>query len=450
MAAAKQKKKQQDAQPWQLANPVTLTPDIADKSQQQAVLITVRQGDGLPIASGQLGHAIASRATHLMLDYSQTACAIRYQIDGQWEAMTPLAREFADPMLIALKQICQLNPADRRSAQSGRCEAKLNKDKYRLTLQSQGTASGERVLIRLEAESIPFSKLSELGMRDTMIEHFREALNSENSTVMIGAPRGMGLSTTWHIALNTADRLIRDFQSLEPEDKKEPEIINVSPNFYGGSGPEPAELIRKMILKEPDVFVFPGIPDEESLLAALNQAENNEKQVIARVPAASAIECCVKFCAQYPKAAKHFASTVKAVLNQRIVRRLCDDCKQSFQPSPALLKKLGIPPGRVGALYQQFVMPPIEQQVDANGKPAPIEPCQTCQARGFLGRVGIFELLRPGPQFRAALLKTQDVAQLTKIAQAEGFRGLQAEAILAVARGLTSIEEIRRVFAATK
>jgi type II secretory ATPase GspE/PulE/Tfp pilus assembly ATPase PilB-like protein len=208
----------------------------------------------------------------------------------------------------------------------------------------------------------------------------------------------------------------------------------------------PSELIRKMILKEPDVFVFPSIPDEPTFATALSQAESNDKQVIIRYAASSAVQACVQICAQYPQAAKHFAGTLKAVLNQRIVRRLCDVCKQGFQPSPAMLKKLGIPPGRVAMLFQPFVMPPIEQQVDANGKPAPIPPCTACQARSYFGRVGIFELLRPGPEFRAALLKTQDVAQLTRIAQAEGFRTLQSEAILTVARGLTSLDELKRVF----
>lgn len=441
----------EEIQIWQTANPATLTPRIADKSQQQSVLILARQGAGHAVATGQIGHAIASRATHVMFDYTQSACAIRYQIDGQWEQLPPLTREVGDAMLITLKQICQLNPADRRSAQSGKCEAKVNKDKYQLTLQSQGTASGERVLIRLDAEKVPFNVLAELGMRDTMIEQFREALNSESSTVLISAPRGMGLTSTWHVAINAADRLVRDFQSLEPEEEKEIEIINIAPNFYGGStGLAPSELIRKMILKEPDVFVFPSIPDDDTLMAAVDQAANNEKQVIARVSANSAVEACAKICAQYPKSAKHFASTVKAVLNQRIVRRLCEDCKVGFQPPAALLAKLGIPQGRVAQLFQQFVMPPIEQQVDANGKPAPIPPCTACQARGYLGRVGIFELLRPGPQFKAALLKTQDIGQLTKIAQSEGFRGLQSEAILTVARGLTSLDELKRVFAAKK
>jgi type II secretory ATPase GspE/PulE/Tfp pilus assembly ATPase PilB-like protein len=441
----------EEIQIWQTANPATLTPYVDDKTQQQSLMILARQGAGHAVATGQIGHAIASRATHLMFDYTQSACAMRYQVDGQWEQLPPLTREVGDAMLITLKQLCQLNPADRRSAQSGKCEAKINKDKYRLSLQSQGTPSGERVLIRLDAEKVPFNVLAELGMRDTMIDQFREALNSTSTSVVISSPRGMGLSTTWHVSINAADRLIRDFQALEPETEKETEIINLAPNFYGGkTGLTPSELIYKMILKEPDVLVFPSIPDDATLLAAIEQAANNEKQVIARFSANTAVEACVKICAQYPKSAKHFASTVTAVLNQRIVRRLCENCKVGFEPSPALLAKLGIPKGRVAQLFQQFVMPPIEQQVDANGKPAPIPPCTACQARGYLGRVGIFELLRPGPKFKAALLKTQDVGQLTKIAQAEGFRGLQSEAILTVARGLTSLDEVKRVFAPKK
>lgn len=437
-----------EVQLWQTASPASLTPNIDDKSQQQALMISVRQGTGHPVAEGQIGHAIAARATQILLDYTQAACGMRYQIDGQWEQMPPLSREIGDAMLVALKQICQLNPVDRRSAQAGKCSVKQGREKYRLAMQSQGTASGERVLIRLEPENLPFSTLADLGMRDAMSQQFRELLNSEGSTVVISAPRGMGLSTSWHVALNVADRLIRDFQSLEPETAKEPEIINVSPNFYGEeSGVSAAQLVTKMILKEPDVFVLPVIPDSDTWQTALAQAAENEKQVITRLAANSAVEACVRLCAKYPDGAKHFSSTLAAVLNQRIVRRLCEECKQGFQPSAAMLQKLGIPPGRVTTLYQQFVMPPIEKQVDANGKPAPIPPCEACGARGFMGRVGIFELLRPGPQFRAALLKTQDIGQLTKIAQSEGFRSLQAEAILTVARGLTSLDEVRRAFA---
>jgi len=438
----------EEIQIWQTAPPAMLLPKIKDKTQQQSVLIATRQNPGYVVAAGQIGHALISRATHLLLDFSQAACAMRYQIDGQWEQLPPLPRDAGDAMLMAFKQVCQLNPADRRSAQTGKCDVKIQRDKYVLTVQSQGIPTGERVLIKIEPEKIPFSTLADLGMRDTMIEQFRAALNSEGTSVVISCPKATGLSTTWQIAINAADRLVRDFQSVEPENDKEPEIININPCLYGGStGLEPKELMRKIILKEPDVFLFPTIPDDASLLMGLEQVTKAQKQVIARMAASTAVEAAAKIAAQFPGSAKLFASTLKAVINQRIVRRLCERCKVGFQPPPALLQRLGVPAGRITVLYQPFVPPPIEQQVDANGKPAPIIPCEACQGRGYIGRVAIFELLQPGDQFRAALLKTQDVGQLSKVAKEEGHRSLQAEAVLTVARGLTSLDELKRVFA---
>jgi type II secretory ATPase GspE/PulE/Tfp pilus assembly ATPase PilB-like protein len=437
----------EEIQIWQTAPPAMLLPKISDKTQQQSVLITARQNPGYVVAAGQVGHAIVSRASQLLLDFSQSACAMRYQIDGQWEQLPPLPRDAADAMLIAFKQVCQLNPADRRSAQAGKCDVKIQRDKYVLSMQSQGIPTGERVLIKIETEKIPFSTLADLGMKDSMVEQFREALNAEGSTVVISSPKATGLSTTWNVSINAADRLIRDFQSVEPENEPEPDIININPNFYGGStGLAPSELMRKIILKEPDVFLFPTIPDDTSFLMGLEQASKNEKQCIVRYSATTAVDATAKIAAQFPKSAKLFASTLKAVLNQRIVRRLCEQCKVGYQPPPALLQRLGIPVGRVSQLFQPFIPPPIEQQVDANGKPAPIIPCATCQGRGYFGRIAIFELLAPGDQFRAALLKTQDVGQLTKIAKEEGHRSLQAEAVLTVARGLTGLDELKRVF----
>ncbi len=439
---------QEEVQIWQTAPPATLTPKIKDKNEQQSVLIAARQSPGYPIIAGQVGHALLSRASHILLDFSQAACAVRYQIDGQWEQLPPLPRDQGDAMLIVLKQLCQLNPADRRSAQTGKTEVKVQRDKYLLTMQSQGIPTGERVLVKIEPEKIPFSTLADLGMRDSMVEQFRAALNSEGTTVVISCAKATGLSTTWNVSINAADRLVRDFQCVEPEHEKEPDIINITPVFYGGStGLAPSEVVRKIILKEPDVFLFPTIPDDASFLMALEQTSKAEKQVIARYASASAVEAAAKIAAQFPESRKLFASTLRAIINQRIVRRLCEKCKVSFQPPPALLQKLGIPAGRVTMLYQPFVPPPIEQQVDANGKPAPIAPCPTCQARGYFGRVAIFEMFTPGPKFRDALLKTQDVGQLTKIAKEEGHRSLQAEAVLTVARGLTSLDELKRAFA---
>ncbi len=333
------------------------------------------------------------------MDYSQNACAMRYQIDGNWEQLPPIDRETGDALLYALKQLCLMNPADRRSAQTGECGLKVRKDKFILKVQSQGVATGERVLARIENEQIPFERMADLGMRDKMFEAFKEHLDSSGSIILITAPKGEGLTTTWVTAVNAADRLVRDFQSFEDQSNPEPEIINISPNFFGGDTElTQTRIVSKAILKEPDVLMFPELPEAEALSIALEQIEKSEKQIYTRMVADSAIQGLTQFIAKYRDSAKVIAKHMGAVLSQKLCRRLCDNCKLGFEPAPQLLKQLGIPPGRVAMLYQPFIPPPIEQQVDEEGRPAPITPCHVCGGRGYFGRIGIFELLVPGEQ----------------------------------------------------
>lgn len=439
---------QEEPQLWQTVAPVEFSPNIPERTQAQSVLIQARQGAGFEVAGGQISHAIQSRATHMLLDFAKSGCAVRYQIDGAWEQLPPLERETGDSMLYAIKQLCQLNPADRRSAQKGSCGIKLAKDKFDLHVQAQGVPTGERVLMRIEALKIPFERMTDLGMRDKMMANFKEMLDADGNILLITAPKGEGLTTTWTVALNAADRLVRDFQSFEHQDSPEAEVINISQNFFGGDT-EQTELsiLKSMILKEPDVLMFPEAPEEESLETALVQVAKAEKQVYCRCSSSSALQGLVQFMSRYPGLRKEIATKMGAVLGQKLIRRLCDNCKVGFEPQPKLLKQLGIPQGRVAMLYQRFVAPPIEEQVDENGRPAPIEPCHVCNGRGYYGRIAIFELLQPGDQLRAALQKTQDVNQLTAIAKSEGHRGLQTEAVMTVARGLTGLDELKRAFA---
>lgn len=440
-----------EIQLWQTVAPVEFVPKMESRTDAQALLITTRQGPGYLIAGGQLAHAIGSRATHILMDFSQNACAMRYQIDGNWEQLPPLDRESGDAMLYALKQLCSMNPADRRGAQKGELGLKVKKDKYELTVQSQGVPTGERVICRITAEKVPFDNLSDLGMRDKMIEQFKEQLNGNGNVVLLTAKKGEGVTTLWNVAINAADRLIRDFQSFEPEDAPDPEIINVTQNFFGGeTGKTELEVVQRMVLREPDVLVFPNPPAPEALEVCIEKVVEEDRQIIHRATADSAVGALLSFLARYPESRNLLAERFGAVLHQRLIRRLCDNCKVGFEPPPQLLAQLGIPAGRVPVMYQPFIPPPVEEQVDEQGRPAPITPCHICGGRGYFGRIGVFELLRPGEEFRAALAKTNDATQLFSIAKKEGHRGIQAEAVLSVARGLTSLDELKRVFSRAK
>ena len=441
------RKRNEELQLWQMVAPVEFSPRLKERNENQALLVLARQGAGYEIAGGQLGHAIKARATHVLLDFSAQACSMRYQIDGAWEQLPPMDRESGDAMLYAIKQLCLMDPADRRSAQSGECGIKVGKNKYQLEVKSQGVKTGERVIAQMIPEKLPFESLAELGMRDKMIEAYKSNINSDGKLIVITAPKTQGLTTTWNVTLNAADRFIRDFQSVEPQEAQEPEVINVNTNYFGGdTGLEETQLVNKLLLKEPDVLLFPNLPEPESLRVTLEQSKQLQKQVMMRMVADNPFAAMAGLLERYPDAASLISKQVGLVICQRLIRRLCDNCKVGFEPPPALLQQLGIPQGRVAMLYQPFILPPPEQQVDENGRPAPITPCHLCEGRGYLGRVAIFEMLTPGDELRKAFGTTRDINQWMAIAKSEGHRNIKAEAVLTVARGLTSLDELKRAF----
>ena len=132
--------------------------------------------------------------------------------------------------------------------------------------------------------------------------------------------------------------------------------------------------------------------------------------------------------------AQEFAACATAVVNQRLVRRLCDECKEAYTPPPDLLRKLGIPAGRVEVLYR----PPQPSAEDR-------EVCSHCGGIGYRGRTSIFELLNVTDKLREALVKQPKLDVLRPLARKEGNRSLQEEGIVLVARGVTAVPELMRV-----
>ena len=174
------------------------------------------------------------------------------------------------------------------------------------------------------------------------------------------------------------------------------------------------------------------------------ESEGRASFAITRQVADSAIEA-LPLLATYRSSAKTLLEITCGVLNLRLIRRLCMDCRQPFQPSPQLLQKLGVPAGRIQQLYQPFIPPPPEQRVDANGKPIDIPICKKCGGRGYFGRAAIYELLVLDDELRKAIVKNPAPDAVLAVARKNGFLAIQDEGILAVLTGMTSLQELQRV-----
>ena len=128
----------------------------------------------------------------------------------------------------------------------------------------------------------------------------------------------------------------------------------------------------------------------------------------------------------------------------RLVRRLCEACKVPFQPSPAILQQLQLPPERVQVLYQEYQPPPVDPQAPKNKKNAPPPVCPHCGGLGYSGRIGIFEMLIVDDNIRQALAQQPAADVLHQLAAKTGMRSLREEGIGILAQGITSIPELQR------
>lgn len=439
-------KKQEEVQkqPHEYFPPIGFTPAGPDSATQQGTLLQLRQSPFFTFAMALLAEAIARRSDMVMLDFTRDAVSRRLFVDGFPYDLQPQDRQTGDGMLGCLKKLANLNPAERRAKQEGKFAAECLGGKYNVLFTSQGVPTGERVVVKIAPKKFPFATLDDLGMRDKMRDQFKKLINEHQGMIIFSAPPGGGLTTLWKVGLESADRFVRDFILVQEKNSTDEEIINITPCSYDpAAGESPDTVLPKLILKQPDTFVVPDFVNPQTAELLCKQVNHDKKMAITRVQAKEAVEALLRVLLTFKPPAAEFAKAVTMVINQRLIRKLCD-CKQPFEPPPQLLQKLGIPPGRVQQLYREW-QPPPPPPPDQKGKVEEPKPCPKCGGIGYYGRTAIFELLEVNDAIREALVKTPQLETLRQIARQTGTRTIQEEGVLLVVKGTVSITELQRV-----
>lgn len=408
----------------------------ADANADNANLLTTRQSPGYILAKELVADMVNRRSDRALLEYGPQGVALRHEIDGVWHPGEPRDRESGDVMLAVLKTLANLDAKDRRKKQEGKFAAKFEGKKFLLPINTQGVANGERVIVsRLNEKAKPHT-YEALGIRDALKDQWAEIMSRDQGMVIFSTMPAGGLTTLANASLEETDRLMRDFFSIEEVNRRETELQNIAVHTYDAAkGQTPATLIPNLVRQYPNVYVCRDLVDADSATLLMNEIAD-DRLVITAVPAREGAEALLRLL-QMKLPQKQFASVVTAVLYQRLIRKLCPDCKVGYQPPADVLKKLGIPAGKV----QQLFRPPKPEERENEKQPV----CQTCQGIGYLGRTGIFELLVITDQMREILAKQPSIDLLRKAARADGQRSLQEEGILLVAKGVTSLQELQRV-----
>jgi type II secretory ATPase GspE/PulE/Tfp pilus assembly ATPase PilB-like protein len=405
-----------------------------EERDNQANLITARQSPGYLVVKELIADMADRRSDRAILDYTQQSVVVRQHIDGVWHNSEARDRETGDVMLAVMKTLANLSATERRKKQEGKFAAKYNDHSYVCPITSQGVPTGERVVVQLlGGYQRNFKSYEDLGMRAKLGEQWSALMARDKGMLIIaGLPEG-GVTTLTDVSLMETDRLLRDFAAIEEEQHREREIENIEVTTYNRAiGQTPATILPQLIRKYPNVYVLREFTDPDAAKLLLDEVRDEERLVVTNVHAKDAPEALLRLLQQkVPQ--RDFAAVVTAVLCTRLIRKLCDACKVAYAPTPDLLKKLGIPQGKVEALNR---VP----------KPEEIEkPCPECGNLGFKGRTGLFELLVVDDKIREILVKQPKLDILRKAARDAGMRTFQEEGLLLVAKGVTSLAELQRI-----
>jgi type II secretory ATPase GspE/PulE/Tfp pilus assembly ATPase PilB-like protein len=413
--------------------PVKLVPmGGKDEPADQANLLLARQSPGFVTAKELIADVLDHRGGAAMLEYSAAGAGVKYQIDGVWHDMPPRERANADPLLAVLKKLAARNENERRAKQDGKFGAEYKGTKYDVRILSQGVESGERAVVSLDDKKFSFKSFAELGMREKLVEQVKELIGRPQGFVLFSALPGQGLSTLFDVALRESDRYMRDYAEILDARKPEREIENVQVHkFDSAAGETPMKVLPAIIRTYPNAFAIRDLVDAQTVKTLIEQVPE-ERLVLASVKAKEAVEALLRVLL-LKVSAKEFAPVVAGVVNMRLARRLCDECKQAYAPPAEVLKQLG---AKIEALYR----PP---QPIPGEKPKP--PCEKCAGVGYYGRTGIFEVLVVDDAVRKTLITNPKLDALRLAARKAGMRTLQEEGILLAAKGVTSLPELMRV-----
>jgi general secretion pathway protein E len=367
--------------------------------------------------------ALEARASDVHLEAYYHELRVRYRVDGVLQPAPSPPPHLAAAIISRIKIMADLDIAERRMPQDGRIRLRLQDRQVDVRVSTVPTLRGESVVLRLLDKERGRISLLELGMAQDTLDQFREVISRPHGIVLSTGPTGSGKSTTLYASvemLKTGREKI-----LTVEDPVEYELAGVPQvPVNEKAGVTFANTLRAMLRQDPDVILVGEIRDAETAQIA-TQAALTGHLVLSTLHTNDAPTALTRLL-DLGVAAYLVASTVDAVLAQRLVRCICPNCKTESAVDVALAKRID-----AKALG-------IERHWTGAG-------CDNCRGTGYRGRTGIYELLVMDPELREEVQQRRGSEELLAMARAKGMRTLFEDGLRLVRAGVTTIEEVLRV-----
>lgn len=359
--------------------------------------------------------------------------AVSYLVDGVRQAGETLPGAVAVKVIDFWKTVGKLDLADRRRKLAADVFIEHGVDKHKLRIHTSGAQGGMRMSAIFDPEKAVRRKAEALGLLEVQQKELQAIVEDRQGVVLIAAPPDMGRTTTLYSVLKMHDAYTSNVQTVEMEPQDALEGVRQNPYEAKGDGPEYGTFVRSILRRDPQIVGVAEMPDENTAKEiARSDHERTRVYLSMRTDnALTAIQGWVKAVGDPDQAAK----ALHGVMAQKLLRKLCINCRVGYQPAPDMLKKLGIPADKPRQLFKKG------GQVLIKNKP---EVCPVCSGIGYVGQEGIFEVYRIGKAERE-LIRTGNFAALRAEFRKRGLPTIQQAALKKALDGITSVEELVRV-----
>ncbi len=374
-----------------------------------------------------IGRSIELRASDIHLEPMPGRLRLRYRVDGLLQEGEQLPERLKSAIASRIKVMAKLNIAERRLAQDGRIRVPVRGHEIDLRISTTPTIHGEGIVMRILDKSGVTLAFDSLGYTEAMIKQFREVLHRPYGIILVTGPTGSGKTTSLYTALTELNQT--DVKILTIEDPIEYQMDGVNQVAVKPSiGLTFATALRSFLRQDPDIMMIGEIRDLETAEIAV-QAALTGHLVLSTLhtnDAAGAIGRLLDMGVEDYL----LTSTINGIINQRLVRRLCQACKAPHKPVAEQIEPL-----RRSGLVKDFENLMLWRA----------EGCSECGGGGFTGRLTVMELLILSDPIRKLILSKSDASAIARQAVAEGMMPIYVDGMSKAIAGLTTVEEVLRV-----
>ena len=399
-------------------------PDVSTKARVAEQTHSDDDGPVVQMVTSLVSQGLRDRASDIHIEPLNDILRIRYRIDGNLVEAQTLPLQLHSSLVSRLKIMAGMNIVERRRPQDGQFSTTVDGREVDVRVATVSTVFGEKLVMRLLDKRRSTIGLSELGMPKDTHEMYSQMVRSPFGMVICAGPTGAGKTTTLYASLMEINDIGKNVTTIEdPVEYVFPGINQVQTNEQAGL--TFATGLRALLRQDPDVILVGEIRDADTARIAVQSALTGHFVLssLHGTDAAAALHRLLDMGIE----AFLIASSVMGVIGQRLLRRICDSCKQPYEPNSEEM-----------ALFQHH-LPNSKKNLFFHGA-----GCNDCSQTGYRDRIGVYELLKISPAIRQLVVEHATTERVRQLAIDEGMRPMIAEAVNLVEADITTVAEVIR------